>query len=49
MAISNELLKVLACPVCKSDLTQNKNQLKCKKCNVNYPIKDDIPILIPKN
>ena len=44
--ISKEMLDILACPVCKSDLEQ-KNGLFCKKCNHTYQIKDGIPVLMP--
>lgn len=48
--INKDLLTILACPVCKSDLEYIKideNEfLKCLKCNLYYPIKEDIPILL---
>jgi len=46
--IPKKLLKVLACPVCKSDLEygREKTKLACTKCKAIYPIKDGIPILI---
>ncbi len=47
--ISPELMDVLACPTCKSDLTLKKNELYCKKCKVSYEIKEDVPVLFPKN
>jgi len=47
--LPDDLLAILACPVCKGDLDYKKkqNQLFCAKCNVNYPIQDGIPILLP--
>ena len=47
----NELLKLMACPTCKSDLDllKNENKLKCKKCFRLYNIENGIPIMIPKN
>jgi uncharacterized protein YbaR (Trm112 family) len=48
--INPDLLKILACPICKSDLEYveiKKNEyLKCLKCNLYYPVKEDIPILL---
>jgi len=46
---SPELLKILCCPLDKSDLTYNKEKqtLTCTKCNKVYKIKDGIPILLP--
>jgi hypothetical protein len=48
MAISKELLEILACPLCKEEvkLTADGNGLKCVKCNRVYPIRDDIPIML---
>lgn len=48
MAISNELLEILACPKCKGDLllTDGKDGLICEKCKLLYAIKDDIPIML---
>lgn len=45
--IDKELLKILACPRCKSDLNYDKNKLVCVKCKKVYEVKDDIPILLP--
>jgi len=49
--ISEDLLKVLACPVCKADveLVEYKDGeygLKCINCNRIYPIKDGIPVML---
>ncbi len=51
------LLDILACPVCKGDLTLEveeedeeeiiKGKLICKNCNVEYPIEDGIPNMLP--
>ena len=48
MAISKELLDILACPKCKGDITLNEagNWLICDKCKLLYEIKDDIPIML---
>jgi uncharacterized protein YbaR (Trm112 family) len=48
MAISKELLEILACPKCKGDieLTEKQDGLVCKACKLMYPIKDDIPIML---
>jgi uncharacterized protein YbaR (Trm112 family) len=48
MAISKELLEILACPVCKVEvrLTPNDIGLKCVKCHRVYPIRDDIPVML---
>lgn len=48
MAISKELLDILACPNCKGDIHLNQPQdgLVCDACHLMYPIKDDIPIML---
>jgi ubiquinone/menaquinone biosynthesis C-methylase UbiE len=43
-----ELLDILACPICKGELTINKGELDCKKCNLNFDLIEDIPILLPR-
>ena len=48
MAISKDLLDILACPKCKGDIHLNPTQdgLVCEACRLMYPIKDDIPIML---
>ena len=49
MAISKELLDILACPKCKGDIRLNDagNGLICDTCKLLYEInKDDIPIML---
>jgi len=48
MAISKELLDILACPKCKGDIYLNAsgNGLICEKCKLLYEIRDDIPIML---
>ena len=48
MAISKELLEILACPKCKGDiyLTDAGDGLICDTCKLLYEIKDDIPIML---
>jgi uncharacterized protein YbaR (Trm112 family) len=52
-----DLMDILACPMCKSELQLNveqeqddeviKGSLFCAKCNEHYPIDDGIPNLLP--
>ncbi|WP_038055236.1 Trm112 family protein [Thermodesulfobacterium hydrogeniphilum] len=46
----DEFLKVLACPKCKGDLEyktwDGKQGFYCKKCQLFYPIVDDIPVML---
>ena len=48
MAISPELLEILACPKCKGDIYLNdtKDGLICETCRLSYEIRDDIPIML---
>jgi uncharacterized protein len=52
-----KLLDILCCPVCKGDLAltvakENEREilegiLLCARCNMEYPIHDGIPNLLP--
>ena len=48
MALSRELLDILACPKCKGELrlTDQQDGLACDACHLLYPIRDDIPIML---
>jgi uncharacterized protein YbaR (Trm112 family) len=48
MAISPELLEILACPKCKGALllTEGEDGLACQACRLLYEIRDDIPIML---
>ena len=52
------LMDILCCPVCKGDLSLNvekedekeiiEGELSCAACEVNYPIHEGIPNLLPQ-
>jgi uncharacterized protein YbaR (Trm112 family) len=48
MAISEDLLEILACPACKAkvELKPDGSGLKCVECKRVYPIRDDIPVML---
>lgn len=48
MALSKELLEILACPKCKGDIRLNEKEdgLICEVCRLVYEIRDDIPIML---
>ena len=48
MAISKDLLEILACPKCKGDLrlTEKEDGLICDPCRLLYEIRDEIPIML---
>ena len=48
MAVPQELLDILVCPLCKVPvkLTPDEQGLKCGQCRRVYPIKEDIPVML---
>ena len=48
MAISQDLLEILVCPLCKAALTlkPDGSGLKCAECKRVYPVRDDIPVML---
>jgi uncharacterized protein YbaR (Trm112 family) len=50
MPIPQELLEILVCPVCKTPVryTPDQTGLKCETCRRVYPIRDEIPVMLPE-
>jgi uncharacterized protein YbaR (Trm112 family) len=50
MTISQDLLNILVCPVCKAPvkLLADGSGLKCQQCRRVYPVRDDIPVMLPE-
>ena len=50
MGIPQELLEILVCPICKTPvkLTPDNLGLKCETCRRVYPVRDDIPVMLPE-
>jgi uncharacterized protein len=48
MALSEDLLEILACPACKAkvELKPDGSGLRCLECKRVYPIRDDIPVML---
>ena len=50
MALDPELLKILRCPKCKSEVQPKDDgkALKCTnpECSLVYPVRDDIPVML---
>ncbi len=44
--IDKELLDILACPLCKTEVKLEEGKLVCVKCGRRYPIRDGIPIML---
>jgi uncharacterized protein YbaR (Trm112 family) len=49
MPVNPETLKILVCPLCKAELelVREGQGLRCKQCRRVYPIRDDIPVMLP--
>ena len=48
MPIPKDLLDIMACAFCKSELRQEDDKLHCSNsgCGLIYAVKDDIPIML---
>ncbi|OIO75051.1 MAG: hypothetical protein AUJ57_00825 [Zetaproteobacteria bacterium CG1_02_53_45] len=46
--LDKALMEILACPKCKGEIRYNdsKNGLVCDTCKLEYPIRDDIPVML---
>jgi uncharacterized protein YbaR (Trm112 family) len=50
MTLNEELLRILACPVCHTAvraLPEDKG-LECPTCGRVYPIRDGFPVMLPE-
>jgi hypothetical protein len=50
MGIPKELLEILVCPICKTPVapTPDSSGLRCSTCRRVYPVRDDIPVMLPE-
>ncbi len=47
MAVSKELMAILACPKCKGDVEGKDMFIVCEKCQLAYPVLDgDVPDML---
>ena len=48
MPVPKDLLDIMACAFCKSELRQDGEKLHCTnpECMIVYSVKDDIPIML---
>ena len=46
--IDKGLFEILVCPKCKGSVDYNakKTALVCTSCKLEYPIRDDIPVML---
>jgi uncharacterized protein len=50
LAIRKYALDILVCPACKAqvELLADESGLKCVSCRRVYPIRDEIPVMMPE-
>jgi uncharacterized protein len=48
MKLNDDLLKILACPACKSPVNLKGEGLACQNasCGLVYPIREGIPVML---
>ncbi len=48
MALSKELIEILACPRCKGGviLLDDETGFVCDSCRLVYPVRDGIPVML---
>jgi len=48
--IPQDLLDILVCPVCRArvELLSDGSGLKCGSCRLVYPVRDEIPVMMPE-
>jgi len=48
--LDKKLLSILVCPICKGDLLYQREdqELVCLADGLAYPIKDDVPVMLPR-
>jgi len=46
--LDKALMEILACPRCKGKVRYNRSRdgLVCDACKLEYPIRDDIPVML---
>nr|VFK25583.1 MAG: hypothetical protein BECKMB1821G_GA0114241_101444 [Candidatus Kentron sp. MB]VFK34479.1 MAG: hypothetical protein BECKMB1821I_GA0114274_10738 [Candidatus Kentron sp. MB]VFK76777.1 MAG: hypothetical protein BECKMB1821H_GA0114242_10748 [Candidatus Kentron sp. MB] len=46
--MDKKLLEIIVCPVCKGPLVYKakEKELICRPCQLAYPIRDDIPVML---
>ena len=46
--LDEQLLKILACPACRSEILYRGNEILCTnaECRRVYPVRDEIPVML---
>lgn len=48
MAVDERLLEILVCPDCRGevDYKHRRKLVVCTECGLQYPVEDDIPVML---
>ena len=46
MTLSDRILQILACPACRGKLENAGEYLVCRACDLKFPVRDGIPVLL---
>lgn len=46
MTLSDQMLQILACPACRGRLEDAGEYLVCRSCELKFPVRDGIPVLL---
>jgi len=46
MALLAGVVQILACPVCRGGVGESEKELVCPACNLKFPVRDGIPVLL---
>lgn len=48
MGLDPELLEILVCPACRSDVEykERRQLIICTGCGLQYPVRDGIPVML---
>lgn len=44
--VDRELIDILACPVCRSGVRLEGDNVVCASCSRRYPVRDGIPLML---
>ena len=47
MPVPDELLEILRCIECRSELEAKNDELICTGCGLHYPVVEGIPVMLP--
>jgi uncharacterized protein YbaR (Trm112 family) len=46
--LDKQLLEILACPACQSDVAEADGRVVCQSsdCGLKYPVRDGVPVML---